>query len=312
MADTFTTTLSLTKPEVGASADTWGTKLNDNLDDIDALFSAGPVLKVANGGTAATTASGARTNLGLGTMATQDASAVAITGGSVSVGALGVSATVPYLNLTESDASTDNKTWLIYVENETFSLYAEDDGLTSGTAAVQIARTGTTVDSIALTATAVTINGNAAWHAGNDGTGSGLDADTLDGQQATAFAAAASTGSFTIYLRTANNSTELASGTAYWVKRDGVVTLRIPELVHTTANTTAVLDGLPADVQSSLATYQYAQVLGFDNGAGVPVTVNIASTGLDYFPLKVTAGLANFNAATATKGISHCCITYMV
>jgi hypothetical protein len=216
------------------------------------------------------------------------------------------------LNLTESDASTDNKTWLIYVENETFSLYAEDDGLTSGTAAVQIARTGTTVDSIALTATAVTINGNAAWHAGNDGTGSGLDADTLDGQQATAFAAAASTGSFTIYLRTANNSTELASGTAYWVKRDGVVTLRIPELVHTTANTTAVLDGLPADVQSSLATYQYAQVLGFDNGAGVPVTVNIASTGLDYFPLKVTAGLANFNAATATKGISHCCITYMV
>ena len=66
MADTFTTTLSLTKPEVGASADTWGTKLNDNLDDIDALFSAGPVLKVANGGTAATTASGARTSLGLG------------------------------------------------------------------------------------------------------------------------------------------------------------------------------------------------------------------------------------------------------
>ena len=166
MADTFTTTLSLTKPEVGASADTWGTKLNDNLDDIDALFSAGPVLKVANGGTAATTASGARTSLGLGSMATQDASAVAITGGSVSVGALGVSATYPHLNLTESDASTDNKTWLIYVENETFSIYAEDDGLTTGTAAIQIARTGTTVDSIALAATAVTINGNAAYHAG--------------------------------------------------------------------------------------------------------------------------------------------------
>ena len=27
-----------------------------------------------------------------------------------------------------------------------------------------------------------TINGNPVWHAGNDGTGSGLDADTLDGQ----------------------------------------------------------------------------------------------------------------------------------
>lgn len=39
---------------------------------------------IANGGTAATTASGARTNLGLGTIATQDASNVSITGGSIS------------------------------------------------------------------------------------------------------------------------------------------------------------------------------------------------------------------------------------
>ena len=38
---------------------------------------------IANGGTGASTASGARTNLGLGTIATQDASAVAITGGTI-------------------------------------------------------------------------------------------------------------------------------------------------------------------------------------------------------------------------------------
>lgn len=67
MADTNTTNLNLVKPEVGASTDTWGTKINSDLDTIDGLFVTGPYLKVANGGTGAGTAATAATNLGLGT-----------------------------------------------------------------------------------------------------------------------------------------------------------------------------------------------------------------------------------------------------
>lgn len=55
-----------------------------------------------------------------------------------------------------------------------------------------------TAASIAFSSTP-TVSGNTVWHAGNDGSGSGLDADTLDGVQATAF------------VHTANNLSDLAS-----------------------------------------------------------------------------------------------------
>ncbi len=65
MPDTPLTPTNLTQIEVGASEDSWGDKLNTNAGTINGWFGAGPSLKVANGGTGASTAAGARTNLGV-------------------------------------------------------------------------------------------------------------------------------------------------------------------------------------------------------------------------------------------------------
>jgi hypothetical protein len=83
MADTYTPNLNLIKPEPDGSQHTWGDKLNANFDSIDSLFPS-QKLPVSKGGTGSDNAVDARTALGIGTLALQNAS-------NVSVGTLRVS-----------------------------------------------------------------------------------------------------------------------------------------------------------------------------------------------------------------------------
>jgi hypothetical protein len=94
-----------------AVGDTWtlnGTfdtagALKQTLGTVNLATQVTGTLPVANGGTGSGTAAGARTNLGLGTMAVQDASSVVITGGSIGSSVL--------VNLTNSTGNISGGTY---------------------------------------------------------------------------------------------------------------------------------------------------------------------------------------------------------
>lgn len=75
-----------------------------------------------------------------------------------------------------------------------------------------------TSSSFIFTGSTMTVNGGTVWHSGNDGAGSGLDADTVDGVQASAFARLASSNAFTAsntYTPGSSSSTTIGGKTMY-------------------------------------------------------------------------------------------------
>jgi hypothetical protein len=187
-----------------------------------------------------------------------------------------VSSAAPRFALNETDAAADNRLWELSANSEGLFMSAYNDARSSGTDFVAVQRTAHVVDSIALTATNVTVNGTNVRDAGILTSGTLADARVAESNVTqheaalslllTQLGSAYETGSFTLTFTGLSTS---PTTTCYYVRIGTLVTLSVPSSATGTSNaTTFGASGLPASLRPATGS-RMINFHGFqDNNSG--------------------------------------------
>lgn len=160
---------------------------------------------------------------GLGSNAYSSTSYLPTSGGTLT-GSLSMNNTSSITNLPVSGGIY----WNPYVESssdpsDVASITLVSSGVAGGTTLVitQNNDANDTIQFVTHSSASLYHNNNKIWDAGNDGSGSGLDADTVDGKQASDFATSGHTHSTSIATSSGTNQITLAYGTKYAITAGG-------------------------------------------------------------------------------------------